>query len=192
MSKSKLPLSDAEAMASAFVSLVAPACTRTLIAGSVRRRKAEIGDIEIVAVPRTEAELDMFGFPTGAQVSALDALLDDLALPRTKNGPKYKQLTYAGTQIDLFLATPETWGCVATIRTGSADFSRWLVTELKYGGAKPHHLTFEDGRLLANGQALATPEERDVFAALDLPWVAVEDRTEDRTEGRWRGRGRPQ
>lgn len=186
MSKSKIPLSDAEAIASAFVFRIAPACVRTLIAGSVRRRKAEIGDIEIVAIPRTSPELDMFGFPTGAQLSALDALLDDLALPRTKNGPKYKQLTYEGTQIDLFLATPETWGCVATIRTGSADFSRWLVTELKYGGAKPHHLKFEDGRLLANGQALATPEERDVFAALDLAWVEVEDRT----EGRWRGRGR--
>lgn len=185
MSKSKLPLSDAEAIASAFVSAIAPGCARTLVAGSVRRRKAEIGDIEIVATPTMHPVRDLFGDVAGAE-SALDDLLVALALPRTKDGPRYKQLTYAGTQIDLFLATPETWGCVATIRTGSADFSRWLVTELKYGGAKPHHLKFEDGRLLANGQALATPEERDVFAALELPWVEVEDRT----EGRWRGRGR--
>lgn len=70
-----------------------------------------------------------------------------------------------GVGVDLFIASRETWGCVATIRTGSADFTHWLVTPRRQGG-----------------RAFETREELDVFAALDVAWVEPAERA----AGRWR------
>lgn len=184
MSKSKISWNEAAGIARDLLAHLTPACERVLVAGSLRRRKPEIGDIEIVARPVMRPVLDMFGDAISEE-SALDDALARLGVALTKNGERYKQFTFGGQQVDLFIATAETWGCVATIRTGSSDFSRWLVTERKYGGAKPHHMDFKEGRLLSAGAPLVTPEERDVFAALELEWVEPIDRI----DGRWRGKG---
>lgn len=179
----KRPYTDALAVATELAARLEPACVRLLIAGSLRREKAEIGDVELVAIPRTTPTLDLFGQPApGLEQSALDDALAALGLTFTKNGPKYKQFAYADMTVDLFLATAETWGCVATIRTGSADFAKWLVTERKHGGGCPTGMAFRDGRLWHLGRALDTPEEADLFAALEQPWVAPVERV----EGRWR------
>lgn len=160
---------------------LAPYCERTLIAGSLRRQKPEIGDIELVVMPKLEVELDMFGQPSGSH-----SLLDDgLALLRTegytKNGAKFKQFVYEGAPVDLFITSPETWACVATIRTGSADFTHWLVTARRSGGGCPSHLSFKDGRLMNGSRPVVTPDERDLFEALGQPWIEPIDRK----EGRW-------
>jgi len=99
-----------------------------------------------------------------------------------KNGERYKQFLWHGVSVDLFIATPDTWGCVATIRTGSADFTRWLVTSRRYGGACPSHLKFGEGRIAEGVHLLETREEADVFNALGIPWVEPVDRV----TGRWR------
>ena len=51
MSKTKRPLADAERIAAAIVADLAPFCARIQVAGSVRRRKEAVGDIELVAIP---------------------------------------------------------------------------------------------------------------------------------------------
>lgn len=189
MSKSDLPplpLAEAEALAQKLAAILAPGCARILIAGSIRRKKAEINDIEIVALPDETPALDMFDFPIpGVTNSKLTPILDALGLVFTKNGPKYKQFSYGGRTVDLFLPTPEAWGSVATIRTGSADFTRWLVTDKSKGGAKPKHLAFDDGRIWNGTIPFETPEEADVFRVLELDWIEPEARI----EGRWKGRG---
>ena len=69
---------------------------------------------------------------------------------------------------------------IFALRTGSAEFSHRLVTPQEYGGAMPTCMSCRDGRLWtvphAEAQkdeetALDTPEELDVFAALNLPWI---------------------
>ena len=47
-----MTLAYAQQMAEALVELLAPACERIEIAGSVRRGKARPNDVEIVAIPR--------------------------------------------------------------------------------------------------------------------------------------------
>lgn len=180
--KTKLPYADAYALAKMLQDELAPYCERIIIAGSIRRRKAEIGDIEIVLRPKIVPVLDMFGEPTGQYESDLDVALAGFTV--IKGGDRYKQVMWQGMQADLFICTPETWGCVATIRTGSADFTRWLVTKKRQGGACPEHLSFKDGRLLWNGGIgiLDTSEEENVFHHLGIDWVAPEERI----EGRWR------
>lgn len=147
-------------------------CTRIELAGSLRRRAPLVGDIEIVAIP--VPRLDLFGHPIAAS-TALDVFLSD-RVALVKDGPRYKQFVYRGHAADLFLATNETWGSIFTLRTGSADFSHWLVTRRPHGACPPS-VAFIEGRLHAHGRLLHTPEEIDVFHALGLVYIEPDQRT---------------
>lgn len=173
----------AHTAAQALERALAPWCERTLIAGGLRRQTANVGDIELVVIPRTAPQYDLFGAPTGQAVSLLDDALPALGIgARRTDGPRLKQFAWQGLPVDLFLVTPDTWGCVATLRTGSADFSRWLVTPRRHGGACPAAYRFHEGRLWQDATPLATPEEADVFRVLEIAWVAPDARQ----DGRWR------
>lgn len=167
-------------VAQALEIALSPACERTLIAGSLRRKKPTIGDIELVVQPKVESVLDMFGAPASER-SLLDEALAGLGAQFTKSGAKYKQFVWDDCPIDLFIATRDTWGCIATIRTGSADFTHWLVSPRRHGGACPSHLRFSEGRIWEGGKALETTEEADVFSALGQRWIEPSDRI----AGRW-------
>jgi len=167
--------------AQALETSLAFVCERTLIAGSLRRQKSEVGDLELVVLPKFEPIEDMFGEVCG-QHSLLDAVLADIAPARTKDGDRFKQFVWEGMPVDLFIATRETWGCIATIRTGSADFTHWLVTSRRQGGGCPSHLRFSEGRLMDGALALDTRDEAQLFEALDQPWVEPIERV----EGRWK------
>lgn len=181
--ETKMPYADALALANDLVARLTPGCARILIAGSIRRQKREIGDIEIVAQPKLTPALDLFGEPVeGLAHSGLDERLALLRPSYTKNGPKYKQFIYGGASVDLFIASQETWGCVATIRTGSADFTHWLVTPRTKGGGCFSHLKFSEGRLMDGALALDTSDEAKLFQALDQDWIEPIDRI----DGRWK------
>ena len=179
--ETKIPYADALAVAQALEARLRSSCTRTLIAGSLRRRKSEVGDLELVVQPITAPLYDMFGELCGEH-SLLDDALADLAPVRQKNGERYKAFVWEGMPVDLFIATRETWGCIATIRTGSADFTHWLVTNRRHGGGSPAHLRFAEGRVWLADQAMETTAEEDLFNLLEQPWV---DPTE-RIAGRWK------
>lgn len=82
-------------------------------------------------------------------------------------------LVKPAVQLDVYIASPETWGSITTLRTGSADFARALVTAWKQRGGR-----FQGGRVYCPGGALAdTPEERDVFRVTGYRWVEPERRS---------------
>ena len=171
--KVSMPLAKAEAVAQAIVEQLAPGCDRIEIAGSIRRCKPTIGDIEIVAIPTPR--LNLLGDPEGHWLSPILAnLCHDGRMRLIKGGDRYRQyaLTASGLTLDLFLTTPERWGCIFLIRTGSAEFSKRIVTK-----AKTMDMRFDDGRLWRSDEAMHTPEEENVFWALDMHYVAPEDRT---------------
>jgi DNA polymerase/3'-5' exonuclease PolX len=63
MAKEKVPRAEAEAVAAEIMCQLADFCQRWKIAGSIRRKKAEVSDIEIVYVPHQgerESTGDMF------------------------------------------------------------------------------------------------------------------------------------
>lgn len=169
----KQPIAAVLPTAERILKALAPYCERIELADSLRRLKPQVGDIEIVAIPRRTH--DLFNQPMPGP-SALDAFLDERAVIFTKRGQKYRQFIYGLFVVDLFLPTAETWGSVYTIRTGSWEFSKWLVSPQAAGGAKPEPVTFQGGRVWANGRLLATPEEADVFAAVGLAWIPPAER----------------
>jgi hypothetical protein len=136
-------------VAESLVEYLRPACARIEIAGSVRRRKAEVKDIELVCIPdlsvvpaRARAE---FGKPVPPSYKTeLDRLIGEMTAAQAVSidlkGDRMKKLylRYAGIHVDLFINLPPSqWGAQMVIRTGPADFSHWLVTQRKFGGALP-------------------------------------------------------
>lgn len=163
-----------------------PYCERAEIAGSIRRQKPEVKDIEIVVIPKTETVKDLFGEAAG-EVSLLENSISNLLKTwdawTIKNGQKYKQILLpGGMKLDLFIVKKETWGVQFTIRTGSADYSKWLVTQRRYGGALPSHAKVEDGRIVVHGKPIETPEEKDFFEFLEIPMPAPSERTIPQTK----------
>lgn len=191
----RLPLAEAQLIAHDLVTLLRPACDRIEIAGSIRRQKDDIGDVEIVCIPKTMEQFtaaDMFGDePKPLLTNMLDELCAGLVLRGmlkyrlNKNGGKswghdLKWGMFQDFAVDIYSATAETWAVTLAIRTGSAEFSHKLVTPRAVGGFCPGHLVFKGWRVRRrdDGMAYDTPEEADVFHVLGIgypqPWLRTD------------------
>lgn len=187
---------EAHAVATALVGELADACERIEIAGSVRRRKGEVHDLEIVAISRvaSSSSAGLWGDVETTNWYALDEriagmVFDGVLAPRDvlvvrrdlteetqhRMGPAYKALVYRGMPVDLFVTDAERWGCIFALRTGPGDWNTRLVTECKRWFRR-----VEDGRVLHLGKVVPTPEEPDFFRALGVPWLEPWERSADR------------
>lgn len=170
------PLEVAREIAFEVVRRLQPYVARAEIAGSIRRQKPEVKDIEVVAEPRAGAS-DLFGNATGAasDVRDLVAMWGHV----TKGGGKYLQVEDvlgSGITLDLFLVTPPaSWGAIMAIRTGPSYFSTMLVSELRGRVMK-----CEEGRVLRSTghgwEEVPTPTERDFFEACGVDYLQPWDR----------------
>lgn len=177
----RIKLADAQELAAKWLDKLRPFCLRAEIAGSVRRQKPDIGDLEI-CITAPQVPSDSRFLELAHVIHNLPRFKGDF-LERGKLG-KYVQINI-GTKdkpmkLDLFICTPATWGLVYMIRTGSADFSHAMAAhgrDLGYcwDGGRVHQAG-AGGK--AAGQPLETPEEADAFAVLGVPWVEPIDRTD--------------
>ena len=176
--KNRLSYANALAIAHSVVADMEPYCERIEIAGSLRRKKPDVGDIEICAIPKMVRVNNLF--QDEIVVSALEIGIRNLcsrySWSITKNGDHYKRIDLGPISLDLFVTTPAQWGCIFLIRTGPSDFSHWLVTPKRNGGGMPGYLHIKDGRLWNGDEVLHTPEEVDVFDAMWLSWIEPEKR----------------
>lgn len=191
----RVPYQEARVVADALASMLAPACERIEIAGSIRRGVEDIGDVELVAAPRIVERDEPDGlFDTRhVTVSALDELVrsmlaDGVLRPHPedpKQGERYMKLVHAGSglQLDLFIVrAPAQFGVIHLIRTGPAGYSQDFVTRIRRMG---WHVG--DGALHVGGAPCRErlgpceagppcPDEATVYRTVRLPWVNPEDR----------------
>lgn len=106
---------------------------RINIAGSIRRRKSFVKDIEIVCLPQmlTHTDTDLFGGGTSYQyvnpgfVEAATALGK---LLKGKTTGRYMQIELPeGINLDLFMPQPEDYYRQLAIRTGSAQYAHLVL-----------------------------------------------------------------
>lgn len=179
-----MPLREAFERADALRNDLMPYCDRIEIAGSIRRAKPWVNDIEIVCIPKEEpsptASGDLFGEPAAkvmgsVRVRGFLMVVHKYAATIVKGKPatgRYVQfLARTGVKVDLFTATPDNWGYILAIRTGSAEFSQSLAWRWKKMGYEG-----QEGMLTKFGKPLPLREERDLFDLLQLPFVAPSDR----------------
>lgn len=154
----------ARPIADKYVDLLSPYCDRIEIAGSVRRKKANVGDIEIVCIP---SEINGNRFPEFIN------FVNNLTKVRGEPTGKYTQrMLPEGIALDLFMASENNWGMIFPMRTGSRDFShyklacRWVAMGYKSIG----------GCLHKDNEVICFREEQDLFDFLGIEFVQPEKR----------------
>jgi DNA polymerase/3'-5' exonuclease PolX len=193
----KRSLTQMARLAAEFIKLIDGTCERIEIAGSIRRQKTVVGDIELVVIPEFAAgRAGLFV----EQVNQLRRRLEQMAeakviQPRlNKHGkrfawlpaqpldpdPRYVALLWRNTPVDLFMVLPDRldyFGYIYWLRTGPRDANQHMVTVESIGGMKPANLQLEDGQVYRRGKPLPVPTEQDMFTALELAWVRPQVRS---------------
>ncbi len=157
-----MELEKARAIAEKLKSLLEPACEKVAIAGSIRRQRPFVRDVDIVLIPSNQGQL----------------LYQLQQLGRIKSGKgkliRIEPCKY-GIPLDVYVATPETWATLLLIRTGSKASNIRLCILARDKGMKLH----ADGsglfRIEAQGcegieVRIAGETEESIFQALGVPY----------------------
>jgi len=123
-------LEEARKIAVAICYKLQPFCEKINIAGSVRRQKAEVKDIEICCVPKVEVLKDGFGWDEGIIRNIQFAnTVDTLGkVIKGNTDGKYMQIELPeGVNLDLFIPDDFDYYRQYAIRTGSADYSAKII-----------------------------------------------------------------
>lgn len=174
-------------------------CRRMFIAGSIRRKIDRVKDVELVCVPYYTAEggnkllmhLDDLLKQGRVQQALYTQQLQ--ASPQGGTGSSrtvkrwgekmrgvmlsdYMGFDPLGIRYEIYMATPENFGYIYLIRTGSGGpdgFSAWVMRRLKILGYE-----CKDGHVSRRGQIIPTPEESDVLKLARLPLIPAKYREE--------------
>lgn len=158
-----MKLQEAKTIADRILSELAPHCERIEIAGSIRRKKPEVKDIEIVAIPKP--------FEVGLFASGIATVVNQWEKVKGELPCKYTQrILPDGIKLDLFFAEPENWGLIYAVRTGSADYSHKVLAT---GWVKAGYQS-RDGYLWHGRDKYNCREEIDLFNRIGLPFVEPE------------------
>jgi DNA polymerase/3'-5' exonuclease PolX len=166
---------EARALAEKVCHQLVPYCEKIKIAGSIRRKKSQVSDIDIVCIPKTKPVKDLFGMISHHErdpgfinvVNQWDKLKGDAT-------GKYMQRMVEGHKLEIACATPDNWGNILLIRTGNSDFSHLIMKIVNSRG-----FTQKDGFLYRNERMIHVPEEWVYFKTLGIPYVEPELRNAD-------------
>ncbi|MER6398324.1 DNA polymerase/3'-5' exonuclease PolX [Kitasatospora sp. NPDC001603] len=144
-----------------------PGCTRCAYAGSLRRMRETVGDIDVLATAEDSA-------PLMAALAGLPSVAEVIARGPTKTSVR----TAKGLQVDLRVVPEEDWGAALVYFTGSKAHNIRLRTMAVRAGLKLSEYGLFDAE---SGDKVVSATEEEVYAALGLPWIAPPMR-EDRGE----------
>lgn len=160
-----MELIQAKQIAENIKSQLAPHCERIEIAGSIRRKKQEVKDIEIVLIPKP--------YETGLFVSGIASVINQWPKVKGELPCKYTQRIHPeGIKVDIFIAEPGNWGLIFAIRTGSADYSHKVLAS---AWVKRGYKSVE-GYLHVGHKKYECREEIDLFNRLSIPYIEPEFR----------------
>lgn len=178
--KTKFPHTEALAVAQELQALLAPACSRIAIAGSLRRLKPEVSDIELLFVPRLSERQD--GLFDTKIVDVCDEIVQNLLasgviVPRpnvhghTCWGERNKLAIHSpsGIPVDLFGTSEANWWVSLVIRTGSKETNLRLTTGANKQGASL--MAYGGGVKWSDGSVTPAISEQHVFAMCGIPYL---------------------
>lgn len=163
----RLPLAEAEHIAIGVMLQLEPHCEVISLAGSLRRQRPTIGDIEIVCVPKPYDASPLFCSGIATVVSQWEKVKGELPCKYTQ------RILPEGIKLDLFMVEAYGYGLQRAIRTGSAD---WCRTVLAPAWVRADY--HSEGGLLrrVDGSVVPVRTEQELFHLIGLPWVAPRNR----------------
>ncbi len=159
--KKKRPLAEAVAVASKLArALERAGATRVEVAGSIRRKRPEVGDVDVVVLA-----------PMGA-----GQLLERVEGAEVVQGGEEKAFgRYGGMAVNVWVAKPDGWGAMLFYATGPMQYSGFAYrSRAKRRGM----LLNQHGLYAADGRKVAGETEEGIYDALDKTWKAPELRGE--------------
>ncbi len=167
MSGGRLPLARAEVLARDIVKALKKSklCTRIEVAGSLRRKKETVGDIDIlVTTDRPEEVMNLFcGLP---QVQAI------LGKGKTKSTVFLK----AGLDADLRAVDDDVFGAALQYFTGNKDHNVKLRKLARKKGLTISEYGVHRGSAARKEKLVASRTEEDVYRSVGLRWIPPEER----------------
>jgi DNA polymerase (family X) len=165
-SQDRTLIHDALEEAEAYIEYMrgCPEIEKIQYAGSLRRAKESIGDIDIlVTVKDTEASKDtvMGHFVSYAEVMNVIA----------EGDTKSSVILESGIQVDLRVLPMESFGAALHYFTGSKDHNIKMRDIAKKRGMKVNEYGLFEGDKMLAGET-----EEEMFKQLDLPWIPPEMR----------------
>ena len=157
-----MELEQAENLGKEIIKALVRHVEKAEIAGSVRRRRPQVNDLDIVVIPT----LWMWAsIPT-----TLESL--DLEFVRGKDDLLTFVRKRDNFMVDIYRASFPTWGTLLLIRTGSKMHNVKLCVRARELGLM---LSAKKG-VLNQGIVIASRTEEEIFKALQLDYVAPEQR----------------
>jgi DNA polymerase (family 10) len=165
----RIPLGTAWPVATALLEELKATCPDVLqatVAGSLRRMRATIGDIDLLVSSEVPA-------PVMRAFADLSPIAEVLLSGQTKTSVRL----HNGLQVDLRVLEPDRWGAALQYFTGSQAHNVRVRELAQKQGLSLSEYGF---KRQDNGEILC-PEEAEVYETLGLPWIPPELR-EDRGE----------
>ena len=151
---------EARKIALKYLNILKPYCTRIEIAGSIRREKPEVKDIEIVAIP---GNIESFA----REVNKLQKVKGE------PTGKYTQRILPEGIRLDLFIANEKNWGLIFAIRTGSANFSHKI---LACGWVKKGYHSVNGMLIDKYGNEVEVRKEEELFKLIGISYISPERR----------------
>jgi DNA polymerase (family 10) len=163
----RMLIHDADALMTGLIERLREArgVRRIEVAGSLRRRRSTIGDLDLLAAVDDPA----------AVIAALDGLreVDKVVAAGTD---KSSIILADGPRVDLMVCAPEAWGTHLVHFTGNKDHNialRGMALDRGWS------LSEKGWKVIETGELLLDAEEADVYERLGLPWIPPELREGD-------------
>lgn len=181
-SDTRRPASEVIPIAQSFLALLQPHAAWIEIAGSLRRGKADVGDVDIVAVPlgRDTAKGHSLALET-------DALLKQGVFQQAQYarkggfsprwGLKLRGIIYEGVKFELAITDEFNAGYIFWLRTGPDSGQDKANTYLMSAIKRDAPFKCSDGYVWQGNNKLLISNEADWFALCGLPFIAPHERS---------------
>lgn len=163
----RMPIGKALPLAEALVRMLerSKLCDRVEIAGSIRRRKETIGDIDLlVTSDHPKRVMDLF-----CASPVIDRVI-------AKGPTKANVLLKAGIEADLRVLDPDVFGAALYYFTGSKTHNIRTRTIAMTKGLTINEYGVHRGTKERKGKLVACRTEEDVFRSIGLPYIPPEIR----------------
>ena len=157
-------LGYATEMADRLVRILEPCCDRIAVAGSIRRKRPQVKDIDLVISPNNLSGL-------GITLMRYGEILTKKRLDTKTKIIKYR---FHGVPVEIYIANEDTWPMLLLVRTGSASHNQVLAMLAKQQGLK--FKANGEGILDGDGRRISGDTEASIFAALGLEYMEPEER----------------